>query len=169
MKTTAATVKILTISFCSMLMRPRTASSMKLTLLERKLAYSEREVTSRLRGRSLMYSVELVSSKASSLLAYVSRRRRLTRQSRWRVSRSPTRPRSWSVRRRALETGTRLLVLPSGSSLRKMFLERRSSSAPKRSSTSAWRSTMVSSRPVKTWSRLICFWRRSWWEKTRKE
>jgi hypothetical protein len=45
--TTLMMVKTLKISFCSILMRPSTASNMKLILLERNAAYSEREFTSR--------------------------------------------------------------------------------------------------------------------------
>ena len=53
--TTLMMVNTLKISFCSMLMRPSTASSMKLILFDRKAAYSESEFTSRETERSGMY------------------------------------------------------------------------------------------------------------------
>ena len=97
------------------------------------------------------------------------RRRRFTRASRWRVMRSPTRPSSSSASRRSSVSGSSTFCLRRVWCVPNTFLESVSRSVPKRSSTSAWRSTSVSSRPMNTRSRLVWFMRSSWCENTRNE
>ena len=134
--TTLMMVNTFTMSFCSILMRPSTASSMKLILLERNDAYSDKEFTSRETGRSGTYKLSCVLMQESSLPAKVIMRNKLTKASRWRVIKSPTRPSSSKASRKSSVSGE------SSRSLRRRcdtntFLESASSSVPNRSNTSA--------------------------------
>ena len=152
-KTTAATEKILMMPFCSIEIRPSTASSRKLILPDRKVAWSVSETISRCRilMRALFSFTCLFSRVWSSIACMKAIARPMdTRLSRILETKSPSSPIfSISSCRLTLLRGFCLCTPASVRLAPKVFFEVSSTICPARSKWSAARSTTASSSEMR--------------------